>query len=67
MPERDQVTMIAGYIGFLVLSAALYHAFLADLIGKDLAIYLIGALSIPAAVGARQLPELLRRSKKPSR
>jgi hypothetical protein len=67
MPERDQVTMIAGYIGFLVLSAALYHAFLADLIGKDLAIYLIGALSIPAALGARKLPELLRRSRKPSR
>ncbi len=59
--------MIAGYIGFLVLSAALYHAFLADLIGKDLAIYLIGALSIPAALGARKLPELLRRSRKPSR
>ena len=67
MLERDQLTMIAGYVAFLVLAAALYHAFLAEWLGKDVAIYLIGALSIPAALGARKLPELLRRSKKPSR
>ena len=67
MGERDQAIMIAGYLAFLVLSAALYQAFLADWLGKDMAIYLIGGLSIPAALAARKLPDLLRRARRPSR